>query len=174
MIVLDRMYLTQLSLPVSSAEEAKEIAKQLLEEVKNHPDAVGLAAIQIGIPKRVFIARRDFGLPFETWVNPILELDKEAGEIEYIEGCLSFPGQQVATHRSRQVKIFHQDIDTFVEKEDKIFGIEAVVLQHEYDHLEGILMFDRGERLATLGLPKIGRNESCPCGSGKKFKRCCG
>ena len=26
----------------------------------------------------------------------------------------------------------------------------------------------------TKGSEKIGRNEPCPCGSGKKFKRCCG
>ncbi|PYJ09847.1 MAG: preprotein translocase subunit SecA [Verrucomicrobia bacterium] len=37
---------------------------------------------------------------------------------------------------------------------------------------EGEVKLDLGP--ARRELPKVGRNEPCPCGSGKKFKNCCG
>jgi len=48
-------------------------------------------------------------------------------------------------------------------------GLEAVMVQHEIDHMNGMLCFDRGHK----NKDKVGRNSLCPCGSGEKYKKCC-
>lgn len=171
----DKTYLSQVSEPVSSPEEALSILEKLLAEIKLYPDSAGLSAIQIGIPKRAFIARRDSGLDFEYWVNPTIE-EYEPETLEYVEGCLSFPGRSVLTRRSRQIHVTTQSLENWETKKYVLFGVESIVFQHEFDHLNGILMFERGiEFNAPISAePKIGRNDKCPCGSSKKYKKCCG
>ena len=52
--------------------------------------------------------------------------------------------------------------------------LESVCVQHEIDHLNGMRILDRAQELTIRrDKPKIGRNEKCPCGSGKKYKKCC-
>jgi len=82
------------------------------------------------------------------------------------EGCLSFPGVFIKTRRSMAIVV----------KDDGEFrygvpmnGFAARALQHEIDHQNGIVMFDREYKEATQG-----RNEKCSCKSEKKYKQCCG
>ena len=51
--------------------------------------------------------------------------------------------------------------------------LEAVCVQHEIDHLRGMTIHDRENKLEPISTVKIGRNEPCLCGSGKKYKKCC-
>ncbi len=50
--------------------------------------------------------------------------------------------------------------------------LEAVCVQHEIDHLMGKTIYDRQVSTTVVVEKKVGRNEPCPCGSGKKYKKC--
>lgn len=102
--------------------------------------------------------------------------------VEYIgivdkrtEGCLSWPAQTLFTKRYRRIKVSYYTIDGEY-KEEMITKFDAHVWQHEIDHLNGVV-----EDFLTPALykhltinDKIQRNETCTCGSGLKYKKCCG
>jgi peptide deformylase len=105
---------------------------------------IGLAATQLGVMHRVLVYRVDPDAPVSAVVNPVLEWsskDKEALE----EGCLSLPSVLVDVERPIHVRVRAQD-----ETGDPILieasGLEARVLQHEMDHLDGVLILDRTSR----------------------------
>lgn len=127
---------------------------------------VGLAAIQIAIPVRAIIIR--YANTSVNMLNPII-VDR-IGKIRTQEGCLSLPGLLVETERAEQVMVRWIDYDSKTEQTAVFYGLEAVIVQHEVDHLDGILIIDR----EAFEVKKVGRNEPCPCGSGKKYKKCCG
>lgn len=89
------------------------------------------------------------------------------------EGCLSFPNKFYTTLRYKAAKIGFVDLFTLKPREFDLYGFEAVVAQHEIDHMDGILMMDR-ERKPIVAEKLPGPNEPCPCMSGKKYKKCCG
>lgn len=104
---------------------------------------VGLAATQIGEPLQLFIvdiASEDEPSELRVFVNPQI-LERE-GEVSWQEGCLSFPGVQEDIDRAAKVRVRAQD------RNGKWFeldaeGLLAVAIQHEYDHLQGVLMIDK-------------------------------
>ena len=99
-------------------------------------------------------------------VNPVIT--KTHGEIIFPNaGCMSFPGVfiPVKCHAVIWVTDDHGG-------ERKFSGIEAVAVQHEIDHMDGVLMFDR-QTDEQWRVKKVGRNDPCKCGSGKKNKKCC-
>ena len=120
----------------------------------------GLAAIQIGEPVRYAwaqVGRNEIEL-----LNPrVIRL--EGPSIMEGEGCLSFPNRRGNTIRFSELD-FETDGVVY-----SASGIEAVVIQHEIDHMNGVLYTDRLQN----PWPKTGRNERCPCGSGRKYKTCC-
>jgi peptide deformylase len=101
----------------------------------------GLAATQLGVMHRLFVYRGEPDAPVRVLVNPEVEWAAErteAGE----EGCLSIPGVWVPVERPAEVRMRGRDEqgrELTVEAE----GMEARVLQHELDHLDGVLMLDR-------------------------------
>lgn len=116
--------------------ELRKLTEDMLETMYEAP-GVGLAAPQIGISKRVFVADIGDG-PF-VMVNPeIVELD---GKWKFEEGCLSVPGRYWNIKRSDFAKAVGQDLDgrevTF--EGDELMGR---VLQHEIDHLNGVLLLE--------------------------------
>jgi peptide deformylase len=126
----------------------------------------GLAAIQIGYALRACIAI--IGEKTYRMINP--RLVRQAEPIVWPgEACLSQPGRSYTTDRYNQVTIGWIDYMTGTNKLKDFEGFSAVVLQHEIDHMDGILNYKREHK----NMPKIGRNEMCPCGSGKKHKKCC-
>lgn len=174
MIVTDEKTLRQKSTDIESAEEEKDVADKLLAEfkaLKKDTGAAGLSAIQIGIPKRMFITKLDNG-NIKMWKNPKLLWYSTEDIVNPVEGCLSFPGATVRTARSEFIKVSNEDADGV--HEYALDGMESIVFQHEIDHLDGVLMFDRVAKLEPVKSNKIGRNEPCSCGSGKKYKKCCG
>lgn len=141
-----------------------------LEATLNAVGGLGLAAPQIGIPLQAAIVRtpKGFypwnpdGIRMNLW-NPKLEIEGK-DTILYKEGCLSFPGQFWMTKRWRDIVFTNGDGRKYVAE-----GSEAVVLQHEIGHLTGHTFLEYKAYEAT----EVGRNDPCPCGSGKKFKKCC-
>lgn len=131
---------------------------------------IGLAAPQIGIAKNIAIVRLE-KLKFEL-VNARLEQGFDPAVFTE-EGCLSFPGRREDTTRFQEVHI----VNNLVHPHKFIAtGLVAVVCQHELDHLNSTLFMDHKiVKQATIIKPaKVGPNEPCVCGSGKKFKKCCG
>jgi peptide deformylase len=95
------------------------------------------------------------------------------------EGCLSFPGQYMSTQRYRGIHLGFIDANDLKPRELDLYGLEAVVLQHEVDHHDGILFMDRHQVPIVRGT-RVGPNDPCPCGKQKdgkpvKAKKCgCG
>lgn len=153
---------------ITLPEEVKDIIKELEISLQNSAiPGVGLAAPQIGINKKIAIVR--MGSEDIDLVNPII-VERENGFINFNEGCLSMPGKRVNTYRYKE--IFVKD-DLHPDGIVAVGGV-AVAIEHEFDHLGGILMIDR-----AIGKNKIGRNDPCPCGkksNGKpiKWKNCHG
>ena len=119
-------------------------------ETMYYSKGMGLAAPQIGRNIRLFIVdtdqlERDPEDPTsvyikEVFINPII-LDESGKPWEYEEGCLSIPDVRGSVARAPKVRIEYYDAN--FELQDKIFdGITARVIQHEYDHLEGVLFVD--------------------------------
>ena len=118
-----------------------ELIEDMAETMYAAP-GVGLAATQIGEPHRVFlidIAGEDEPSDLRVFINP--EILEKQGDQTWEEGCLSFPGVTEEIKRANRVKVRALD------KEGKPFELEAdgllaVAIQHENDHLEGVLMVD--------------------------------
>jgi peptide deformylase len=105
---------------------------------------IGLAATQVGILHRVLVYRVEHESPVNALVNPVIEW--RGGEQETMEeGCLSLPGVHVDVERAVYVRVRAQDAagePILVEAS----GLEARVIQHEIDHLDGVLILDRASR----------------------------
>ena len=124
-----------------------ELGKDMLETMYKN-DGIGLAACQVGILKRVIVydvkyVEEDGKKEGHILINPkITSRSKTMIEVE--EGCLSFPDVYKVVQRHEKVTVEYTDIDG---KRKKINAkdIEAVCLQHEIDHLDGIVFLDRYE-----------------------------
>ena len=111
-------------------------------------DGIGLAAIQVGVPKRVIVM--DLAKPDEEpqpryFVNPVLTDPSDTLQ-PYEEGCLSVPSVYDEVERPDRIRINYLDYDG-KECEEVAEGMFAVCIQHEMDHLEGILFIDYLSRL---------------------------
>jgi len=114
--------------------------KQLINDMiatmqKNN--GIGLAAPQVGVSKRIIVAQTDYGL--KAFINP--EIIKKTKEKEIMEeGCLSFPDLWLKVERAKGVEITALDGNG---NKTKAEGLLSIILQHEIDHLDGILFIDR-------------------------------
>jgi peptide deformylase len=126
--------------------EFQEFIDDMLFTVKNHtlPEGWivgGLASIQVGKPLRMFLAYNGISNKYDLYINPEIELKGNIHDIEE-EGCLSVPDKTGNVKRRKSLKI------TFLNrqgerKRKKRTGWNARVIQHEYDHLDGILFVDK-------------------------------
>lgn len=138
---------------VEVTDEIRQLAEDMAETMYAAP-GVGLAANQVGVLKRIFvidIADEDEPSDLKVFINPeLLELD---GELVFQEGCLSFPGASEDIKRAATVKVraLNEKGETFELFAD---GLLAVAIQHENDHLNGVLMIDK---VGTLKKRKISR-----------------
>ena len=137
--------LRQKSLPVEQVDEdLRRLMDDMLETMYAAP-GIGLAAIQIGIPKRVIvidIAHKDKEGQKDPmfFVNPEV-IDKSKNNSTYEEGCLSVPGQFAEIDRPDKCHIKY--LDYYGQPKELIAeGMLATCIQHEMDHLEGILFID--------------------------------
>ena len=172
-----------------SVDEGMEIAKELFDILNKRQDGIGLAANQVGIDAQV--AEVNVREPL-VLINP--QYEELGNEIQYYEGCLSFQGKGVNTKRYDSVVIkTEQDESSWYfsgapnptdgqsgwEKRERnkndaeLRLLETVCIQHEIDHLNGMTIMDRQMITTVTTETKIGRNDPCYCGSGKKYKKCC-
>jgi len=108
-----------------------------------HAEGAGLAAVQVGSLKRVFVATDEDEF-IHVFVNPVVL--EEKGQQIFNEGCLSIPHRKGDVKRAKQLKIKAQDREgaEFIIKAKDFF---AVVCSHELDHLDGILYIDRLDKM---------------------------
>jgi peptide deformylase len=147
-LVVPDPILKQVSKPVEVVDdELRALMDDMLETMYAAP-GIGLAAIQVGVPKRVIvmdIARQDDPPAPRHFVNPeILWASEET--VPYEEGCLSVPEIYDEVERPARVKLRYLDYNGNQVEEDAE-GLFAVCIQHEMDHLEGVLFIDYLSRL---------------------------
>jgi peptide deformylase len=112
--------------------------------IMNDALGVGLAAPQVGVSQRLLVYRVGHEAPLVALVNPEIEWSSDDAE-EAEEGCLSIPGVGVDVERSVYVRV--QALDEFGDRRTvEASGLEARVIQHEMDHLDGVLILDRTTR----------------------------
>ena len=134
----------------SRALEVDRFDQRLVDEVRrmgglmNDALGIGLAATQVGVMHRVLVYRVEPEAPVAGLVNPVIEWAGD--ETEWMdEGCLSLPGVMVEVERPVHVRVRGRDErgeDLLIEAS----GLEARVIQHEIDHLDGVLILDRTPR----------------------------
>jgi peptide deformylase len=129
------------ALPVDRFDESLAQEIERMGELMHDALGIGLAATQLGVLHRVLVYRAYSDDPLTALVNPAIEWASE--ELETLEeGCLSLPGVHVEVERPARVRVQARDAagnELVVEAE----GLEARVIQHEIDHLDGILILDR-------------------------------
>ena len=113
-------------------------------ELMDEALGIGLAATQLGVMHRVLVYRVDLEAPLGVLVNP--EIEWSGDEVETLEeGCLSLPGVGVEVERPVRVRVRAQD-EQGAALVIEASGLEARVIQHEVDHLDGVLILDRTSR----------------------------
>jgi peptide deformylase len=158
-------------LPEEVGALVETLEKELIEANRLGKNGIGLAAPQIGIAKNIAIIRLERGFKLDL-VNCKLEKGYDPLLFQE-EGCLSFPGRVENTMRFQEVHITSNLVEpySFVAT-----GFLAVACQHELDHLNSTLFMDRAapKPVQIIKKNKVGPNDPCTCGSGKKYKKCCG
>ena len=134
------------ALPVERFDETLELEVERMGELMHDALGVGLAATQLGVLHRVLVFRAYTEDPVTALVNPVLEWSSEELEVAE-EGCLSLPGVHVDVERPAQVRVRAQD-PAGKHLQIEAEGLEARVIQHEIDHLNGVLILDRISREA--------------------------
>ena len=145
--------LRQISTPVEKVDaELNALIDDMFETMYDAP-GIGLAAIQVGVPKRLLVIdlqeqEGEDGKPIReprVFINP--EILQTSDELQvYSEGCLSVPDQYAEVERPAVIRARWQDRDG-KSHEEQLDGLLAICLQHEMDHLEGILFIDHLSRL---------------------------
>ena len=145
--------LRQISTPVEKVDdELRALIADMFETMYAAP-GIGLAAVQVGVPKRVLVM--DLQEPEEEGGEPVKEprvfinpeiLSHSDHEVPYTEGCLSVPDQYAEVMRPDRIRARWLDEQGKSQEQD-LDGLLAVCLQHEMDHLEGVLFIDHLSKL---------------------------
>ena len=147
-LILPDKRLRLVSDPVKTIDrEIKTLVADMFETMYEAP-GVGLDAIQIGVPTRIVTAdtaKKDEEKRPQVFLNPEVVWSSE-DKASYEEGCLSIPEYYEEVERPTQVKVRYMDIDG-KSQEIEANGLLATVLQHEIDHLNGVLFIDHISKL---------------------------
>jgi peptide deformylase len=132
------------ALPVERFDDELRAEASHMAALMHDALGVGLAATQLGVMHRLLVYRVGTDAPLAVLANPRVEWASDHGEAME-EGCLSLPGIHVDVERPVHVRVAGQD-----ERGDDLLieasGLEARVIQHEIDHLDGVLILDRTSR----------------------------
>lgn len=140
--------------PIPRLHPDRHHTKIALHEVfYRHTNAVGLSAPQIGIHWRMFLAMTPDGL--ETFINP--ELLSVSGKAKGDESCLSLPGLCGRLVRNSHIRIQYESAYDGVVIQSDFKGYFARIIQHELDHLDGILFIDRASKTKRRELVRIAK-----------------
>lgn len=118
----------------------QELIDNMITTMKN-AGGVGLAAPQVNISRRLFVMKPSSFKKAEAIINPTIEYVSQAGTKDSSEGCLSIPGKNFKVKRYNKIKTtYFNRLGEYVAEEAS--GFRAIVFQHEYDHLNGIMISD--------------------------------
>jgi peptide deformylase len=151
--------LKAVSQPVETVDgDIRRLAEEMLESMYA-ADGIGLAAIQIGVPKRVLVldlARKDNRNEPRVFVNPKILWSSEEAAL-YEEGCLSVPDIWEEVERPAQIRAEYLDTEGRLQTLEAE-GLLATCLQHEIDHLDGVLFVDHLSRLKrTMAMRRLAK-----------------
>lgn len=137
--------LKQKSKPVSDEEFGDDmvILSQSMLKIMRGFGGVGLAGIQLGLPKRILVGEAD-GKEF-VLINPEIK-EKSKEEVSFNEGCLSFPMESFKIDRPSNIIVSYQNTDG-TRIEEQFSGLASRIIQHEMDHLNGITILDKVSHL---------------------------
>ena len=154
--------LRQISKPVGKVTKDEQNLMDDMLDTMYAANGIGLAAIQIGIPKRIIVMdlSKDPQKKMPRYfVNPVIK-NKNTEKAIYEEGCLSVPNQFAEIERPSQCDVEY--LDYFGEKKNlHADGLLATCIQHEMDHLEGVLFIDYLSKLKrSMIIKKLSKNKS--------------
>jgi|TARA_B100001741_G_scaffold152345_1_gene125896 peptide deformylase len=154
--------LRQISKPVEHVSKEEQILMDDMLETMYAANGIGLAAIQIGVPKRIIVmdlSRNEETKEPRYFVNPVIQ-NKNSEKATYEEGCLSVPNQFAEIDRPSTCVVEY--LDYYGKKQIlNAKGLLATCIQHEMDHLEGILFIDYLSKLKkTIILKKLSKKKS--------------
>jgi len=154
--------LRQISKPVETVGKAEKNLMDDMLETMYAANGIGLAAIQIGVPKRIIvmdISKDESRKEPRFFVNPKIK-NKDQSKSTYEEGCLSVPNQFAEIDRPSKCEVEFLDYNGN-KKILKAEGLLATCIQHEMDHLEGILFIDYLSKLKkSMIIKKLSKNKS--------------
>ena len=165
--------LKKVTVPIDKDYAELEQLIQNMWDTMYHANGVGLAAPQIGLPIRLFIVDTEQMMDDEkdkgTGVKKVLinaqKIEEGGDPWDFEEGCLSIPDVRGDVNRPAQLKLRYLD-ENFIENEDLFTGINARVIQHEYDHIDGILFTEHlkpiKRRLVKRKLENIKKGKISP------------
>ena len=154
--------LRQISKPVTNVGKEEQKLMDDMLETMYFSNGIGLAAIQIGVPKRIIvmdISKEENKKEPRYFVNPVIKY-KDNLKSTYEEGCLSVPNQFAEIDRPKKCDVEYLDYNG---KKNllKAEGLLATCIQHEMDHLEGILFIDYLSKLKkSIIIKKLSKNKS--------------
>ena len=154
--------LRQISKSVEKVGKEEQKLMDDMLETMYAANGIGLAAIQIGVPKRIIVmdlGKKDGKKDPRYFVNPVIK-NKDQSKSTYEEGCLSVPNQFAEIERPNKCEVEYLD---FNGKRQllKADGLLATCIQHEMDHLEGILFIDYLSKLKkSMILKKLSKNKA--------------
>jgi peptide deformylase len=153
--------LTQRAEPVSNPESVAAYLPEMRRILRRHA-GVGLAAPQVGYAARFFVTEVRPGR-FHAYVNPRI-IERAGRMVQSEESCLSLPGLTVCVPRYAWVTVSYSD-ETGMLHERKVRGLLSRAIQHEMDHLDGLLLLDlvdarrRDRYLSRLAAPSVATKE---------------
>ena len=154
-IILPDRRLRSVSKPVVAiGDEIRTLVADMFETMYEAP-GIGIAAIQVGIPSRVIVmdlSKREAEAEPRVFINPEITWSSEEKSL-YEEGCLSIPDVHEDVERPTRVKIRYLDLDGKPQEADAE-GLFATCIQHEVDHLNGVLFIDHISKLKRERITK--------------------
>ena len=155
-------FLRQISKPVEKVTKDEQTLMDDMLDTMYAANGIGLAAIQIGIPKRIIVmdlSKDPDKKEPKYFVNPVIK-NKNSEKSIYEEGCLSVPNQFAEIERPSKCDVEYLDYDG-KKKLIHAEGLLATCIQHEMDHLEGILFIDYLSKLKkSMIVKKLSKNRS--------------
>ncbi|MFP6610983.1 MAG: peptide deformylase [Pirellulales bacterium] len=138
------------SKPIRRVDAALRSVVAEMFQLMYEAEGIGLAANQVDLPYRLFIANlRDRGENQElVFINPVINGQKGSGEAE--EGCLSLPGVYAPVRRPEKIAVTAYNLEGQEVRMEDVGDLLARLIQHETDHLDGVLFIDRLSEAAAL------------------------
>ena len=134
------MVAQEVSLEEIKTQEFQSFLDDMLKTMRK-AGGVGLAAPQVNISKRIFVIKPSLFKKAQFIINPVIDYNEELGKKASKEGCLSIPGKSFTVDRYKEINVTYYDRKANY-KAEKATGFRAIVMQHEFDHLNGIMISD--------------------------------